>query len=227
MSHLEVRRSVGGLVTMALLVLVLVTAAGAQAGWGSDARPARSAAPATTAVTTPRTPGTTKDLLDSSRPAVAEAPTPTSTQPTTSSASRVNDDNRRVWLVIVGLITVAVLLALLTLWFWQRTRPAHVAAANGPDDLAEPPDRDRAVSGVARAPGRRRTAAVVGPGPAAGERSTRGSFKGLDHEDVGEDWAPRNDRSGGLAELNGHRRPSRPGVTQRQAVLRRSSDRGD
>ncbi len=44
---------------------------------------------------------------------------------------RLVDDDRRIRLVILGLIVVAALLGLLTGWYWVRTRPSRVVAAIG------------------------------------------------------------------------------------------------
>lgn len=92
----------------------------------AQVQPDQGTAPPTTG--SQGSPVTTQNLLDGTPTTVAAAAT---TAPSTSPTTRVADDNRRVWLVVAGLVLVAVLLALLTIWYWVRTRPATVAAGPG------------------------------------------------------------------------------------------------
>jgi hypothetical protein len=58
--------------------------------------------------------------------------------PASTAADVAHDDNTGtiVALVIAGLLVVALLLALLTYWYWRNTRPAKVPAASRSDELA-------------------------------------------------------------------------------------------
>lgn len=74
-----------------------------------------------------------------------------------------DDTGRTITLVIGALLGLALLLAVLTLWYWRRTDPRRAAAAE--------PVR---ISPVSRPAGARSTAAVGARGGAEGTAADRG-----------------------------------------------------
>lgn len=149
-------------------------------------------------------PSTTADNGGSSGPATTTANllrgtattrTPTTVPGTTSpSTSHVADDNRRVWLVVAGLVLVAVLLALLTAWYWVRTKPARVAEAIG-------------------APRPRSRPTVPAGASVSGARSSLGPDRLPPDLEESEAFEPASSRG-----------PVRPRPSQREAALRRARD---
>ena len=111
----------------------------------------------------------------------------TSTTPTASDgSSAVDDENRKVWMVVAGLVAVAIALIALTVWYWFRTRPVPVAE----------PTRARE-----RAPAQKRAGSppAVPVAPIGDDyddlwvesEPSRMAVAGADHSTADADWEPR------------------------------------
>ena len=118
--------------TLVAALVVLVSMAATGLGWPASAQSRRTTTTTTEATTIPLAPGETAPnggpLLvpgDVSSDAPADATT--------------NDDTGTVVaLVISGLLVVALLLALLTYWFWRNTRPTKLGDTKAEATNAEP-----------------------------------------------------------------------------------------
>ncbi len=134
---------------IALVLLAVVRSPGANAAPRADLQTRttrtslRRATSTTTTTTAPTT--TTGAPVTTAVPPGGTAPNggpllvPGASDAPASQAGDVkNSDNTGtiVALVISGLLLVAVLLAVLTYWFWRNTRPEKVPAESPPDNLA-------------------------------------------------------------------------------------------
>lgn len=124
-------------------------------------------------------------------PEVADEPAPGADQG--AEASSVSDENRRIWLVVGGLVVVALALTLLTIRYWRHTRPTAVVA-----DEAAPVST-----------GRERR----------GPRSPR-VVAGADHATADESWEPRGTGEYDSTTSPPTRRQSRPTRAQRASAYR-------
>ena len=68
-------------------------------------------------------------------PAQDPAVTITEAPRAAAEATRVADENRKIWMVVGGLVAVAIGLTVLTVRYWNQTRPVPVALA-GADHVA-------------------------------------------------------------------------------------------
>ena len=127
---------------------------------------------------------TGEETVPTSEAAPADDTSTTSTESDGSSA--VDDENRKVWMVVAGLVAVAIALIALTVWYWFRTRPVPVVE----------PARARE-----RAPARKRAGSPP-PMPAAPidddyddlwveSEPSRMAVAGADHSTADADWEPR------------------------------------
>ena len=97
------------------------------------------------------------ELIVPGAPTVTTAPTGAGAAPSSTTApapadsgsevqpSRADDGlaaSTKVWIIIAGLVAVALLVLLLTIFYWKRTKPSAVAARSGrgaPDDDVDDP----------------------------------------------------------------------------------------
>lgn len=107
-----------------------------------------------------------------------------------SDRSAVDAENRRIWLVVGGLVAVAVALALLTVRYWSQTRPVPVTAPR-PDPVGR---RER-----------------------SGRRSRR-AVAGADHATADESWEPRGTGEFDRVVVAPLARQARPTPDQRRAA---------
>lgn len=91
-----------------------------------------------------------------------------------NNAEEVAAENRRIWLVVGGLVVVAIALMLVTIRYWRQTRPVAVTA--------EPEDRPVEAEAEVEAESDR--------GRREGRRSRR-SVAGADHATADSAWEPR------------------------------------
>lgn len=161
------------LATVSILLVVLVTLS----CFGASPASARAAQDPGVSTTTPVDSPTT---AASGGPGSTEAPTSTTEPAAGGGSRRVADENRKIWVVVAGLIGVAVALSLLTFRYWRQTRPVpHAAPAAGAAGA------DGAAGAVADdTPGRR------GRPPQAGRHSRR-AVAGADHPAADDTWEPR------------------------------------
>lgn len=87
-----------------------------------------------------------------------------------NNAAEVAAENRRIWLVVGGLVLVAIALMLVTIRYWRQTRPVAVTA-----DLEDHPVEAEDESDRGRREGRR----------------SRRSVAGADHATADSTWEPR------------------------------------
>lgn len=216
----------------AVALVAAVVAVPVASAWSAEEPAPAIAAPAarvqsTAPTSTPGagssgTPATSSDLLEGT---TTTAPVTVTTQAKRSASTRVADDNRRVWLVVAGLVAVAILLALLTIWYWARTRPSRVAAAVGvPSSSPGAGPRRPVHPALARDRPAGRPPAGVPAGGGVATVSKRTTAGGLDHVRADADYAPRGRRRSARAEPPGPRRPVRPPAAQREAALRRARE---
>jgi heme A synthase len=118
--------------TLATALIVLLSVAALDSAWPADAQTRRTTTTTTTTTTTiPVAPGETAPnggpLLVPGDVA-SDAP-----------GAAASDDNTGtvVALVITGLLVVALLLALLTYWFWRNTRPTKLGGTEPGPATAE------------------------------------------------------------------------------------------
>lgn len=140
--------------------------------------------------------GTTAGGLDPV--AGSEATTTTEAEQGSSNSRRVADENRKIWVVVAGLVAVAVCLTALTIRYWHQTRPSRVAAA------AEPPP-------VARR-------ARKEPAPVAPGRRSRRAVAGADHAAADDEWEPRGTGEHDRVVVPTAERRPRPDRDQRAAA---------
>lgn len=125
---------------------------------------------------------TTDDLLNGPTTVPTTAASSTTVVPAVPDGSADNDDTRKVWAIVIGLVAVAVALSVLTIGYWRRTRPTGEAADPiGHDDrqgdLADD-ERDLVGGGGAErqgAPRRPPNPAPRPPRPAPARRPSAGA----------------------------------------------------
>ncbi|CAN5576145.1 hypothetical protein BH10ACT1_BH10ACT1_37500 [soil metagenome] len=161
------------------------------------------------AAAAPRQDPTATTALD---PTATTAPTATGLAPTTTAAvttttaaaggpdtDKVAEEDRKIWLVVGGLVAVAIALLLLTIRYWRHTKPVPLDAAPvAADDAAAPSGRR----------GRR------------GERGrhSRRAVAGADHATADEGWEPRGTGEHQRTEAPSAATSSRPTAEQRAAA---------
>lgn len=156
-------------------------------------------------------PGTPAAARPRQDPTTTVAPTEADGAAEAAGSQRVADENRKIWLVVVGLVVVAVALSLLTFRYWRQTRPrAPVDPADADDEvLVTSDDAEPSAAG---------DAADEVPTSAAGRRSRR-AVAGADHAAVDEGWEPRGTGEHDRVEVAPADRLPRPSRDQRAAAL--------
>ena len=126
-------------------------------------------------------------------------PSDDTSSPTASGrSSEIDSENRRIALIVGGLVVVALALVLLTIRYWRATRPVPVIeTASDTEPVVVP--RSRAASG----PGRRSRRAVAG----------------ADHAAADETWEPRATGEQPRIDPPSSARTVRPSRQQRAAAL--------
>lgn len=114
--------------------------------------------------------------------------------------SKVDADNRRITLIVAGLVAVAVALTLVTFRYWRATKPVAPAVT--------------ATDGDVRSPRSRRV----------GRRSRR-AVAGADHAGADDDWEPRATGEQERVSIPGATPTARPSRSQRAAALAAASRR--
>lgn len=127
---------------LVLVVLVVVRPPGVGAAPAAPTQTTRRG----TSTTTTSAPASTEPAFTTSVPAGGTAPNGgpllvpgASDAPAQTTVGSTDSDNTGtiVALVITGLLVVALLLGLLTYWFWRNTRPVKVAVDESPGELAD------------------------------------------------------------------------------------------
>ena len=180
--------------------------------FAADPAAARSAQDpgAATTVTAPGTPGSDPTgpatTVAAGGPASTAATATSTTQPTNGAGSRrAADENRRIWVVVAGLIAVAVGLSLLTIRYWRQTKPVPLAPV--PASGADAASRER----------RNRRA--------EGGRHSRRAVAGADHVSVDDGWEPRGTGEHDRVEIPTTDRRPRPTPEQRAAAYQTAGRR--
>jgi hypothetical protein len=134
---------IAALAALVLVLSALVRPPGANAEATAPTQTTRRATSTTTSTTAPTT---SEPAFTTSVPPGSTAPNggpllvPGASDAPASTAADVKNKDRTgtiVALVITGLLVVALLLGLLTYWFWRNTRPVKVAVDESPGELAD------------------------------------------------------------------------------------------
>jgi hypothetical protein len=173
-------------VTAAVLLALAVLAAPAVGAGPAGARPAQD--PTATTLPGETVPGATVPGQTTLPGATATSSTP-ATETVTS--SRVADENRKIWLVVGGLVVVALLLTALTFRYWRQTKPQLLPVAPEP----------------------------AGPRHAKRARRSRRAVAGADHPTSDDEWEPRGTGEHERIEIPTARKPVKPTRDERAAVL--------
>ncbi len=181
------RLSVAGIV-LSLSALVLVAAP-------SDARPAQDPASVSTTAPTP----TLEPVAVPDPTAAPETPAPAvgADGRPANNAAQVSAENRRIWLVVGGLVFVAIALLLLTIRYWRQTKPVAVTRSS----LEEPDAAELETSDED-----------------AGGRHSRRAVAGADHSSADDTWEPRGTGEHDRIEKPTGASLARPSADQRQAA---------
>ncbi len=158
--------------------------------------------------------------------------TTTSGAATGTNTSRVSAENRKIWLVVGGLVVVALALTLLTIRFWRMTRPVVRSAAPGPEaarsaDAVAQTDEAPAVAAVdpVSLAHDSPAAAATEAAPVAAGRHSRRAVAGADHAAADDTWEPRGTGEQERVEIPVADRTVRPNRDQRSAAFRRAAER--
>jgi hypothetical protein len=187
------------IVASALACGILVGSLGAAA---ASARPAQDPG-----VTTTSLPGATTSTTAATSPSTTT--TTAASDTTDADADNVADEDRKIWLVVAGLVTVALALTALTIRYWLRTKPVPLPV---PDEVAadevsaaepEPDDLEPADDIPAGSHGRHSRRAVAG----------------ADHATVDDEWEPRGTGEHDRIEVPARSRTTRPTRDQRRAAF--------
>ncbi len=155
-------------------------------------------------------------------------PVPSTTEAPTGGAGsrRVADENRRIWVVVAGLVAVAVALAWLTIRYWRHTRPVRQPVQ--PSVGAATTETPAPTLELSPAPGRelastptltrgRDNDRPVGNGEGSGRHSRR-AVAGADHVTVDDAWEPRGTGEYERIVVPAADRSPRPNRSQRAAA---------
>lgn len=131
----------------------------------------------------------------------------------------VDAENRRILLIVLGLVAVAIAITLLTIRYWRQTKPVPAVLDDGPRDLegdhvpaggtAAPADDDDDLFEPVAEPSRRSRRAVAG----------------ADHPGADDLWIPRGTGEHDRVEIGVAPVISRPTSDQRAAALQASRQR--
>ena len=235
MSDRYARRVVSALRTC-LFALLALLAVGATAGESAiaSASPAVAAAPLQVPgegdLELPAEEGPEGDLP------VAPAPTePPPTEPldaTVAEDIEVDDDgavaaeNRRILLIVLGLVAVAIAITLLTIRYWRQTKPVSAVLDDGPQDPDVDSDRGGGTAAIAEAPDDEDDAYDDLFEPVAEPpRRSRRAVAGADHPGADDLWIPRGTGEHDRVEIGVAPVISRPTSDQRAAALQASRQR--
>ena len=142
---------------------------------------------------------------------------PAATEPEAESDGSVDAENRRILLIVLGLVAVAIAITLLTLRYWRQTKPVPVAVEDvfagdvdgdghsDPAPAAPTPD-DGAYSELFEP--------VVVPA-----RHSRRAVAGADHAGADDLWVPRGTGEHDRVEVSEAPVISKPTASQRAAAL--------
>lgn len=168
----------------------------------AGAAPVRAAMPTQDpAPTTTIDPSATLDSV-----AKESAPSANSEPATGNDAKSVAEENRRIWLVVAGLVAVAIALSLITIRYWRQTKPfAPGTVREEPAPTVAPPMTTQPAAEV-KSPGRRSRRAVAG----------------ADHASADEEWEPRGTSEHHRVEVAAAGGRVRPSPEQRRAAFQRS-----
>ncbi len=116
--------------TLVVGVILSVSGRGLLGGGPAAAEPAQG--PAFTTTTVAAFTSTTGASVQTTAlgPTTAVAGAGTKTEFSAVDAKRVADENRKIWLVVGGLVMVALGITLLTVRYWRHTRPVPLAATS-------------------------------------------------------------------------------------------------
>lgn len=129
---------------------------------------------------------------------------------------RVADENRKIWLVVGGLVLVALALSLLTFRYWRHTRPVPLSGSRPSDDddvLADELDDEE----LHDEDGFDDDEEIVPVPP----RRSRRAVAGADHATVGDEWEPRGTGEHDRVDVSSAERVPRPTRDQRAAAYGR------
>ncbi|QXC61593.1 hypothetical protein KSP35_01720 [Aquihabitans sp. G128] len=186
---------------VAVVALLLGLAA---SGWTASPAAAAPAAPAaptqdpsattTLLVTTTTAPGIATTAAPTTAAGAGE--TTTTAAPATSSPSAASE-NRKIWLVVGGLVAVALALMVLTLRYWRQTKPVPIE-----EPIPATSSADRKAK--------------------RGEhgRHSRRAVAGADHAGADDEWEPRGTGEHDRIEASPATRTVRPSADQRAAAYR-------
>lgn len=120
-------------------------------------------------------PGETTGTAEPADTETSEVGEPDGESGTTSGRSaEIDAENRRILLIIAGLLAVAVALTLLTVRYWKATKPVPIR----PGPVVGRPDADDDVL-------------IAAPGATRRGKRSRMAVAGADHATSGSEWEPR------------------------------------
>lgn len=229
------RRASRSKASVVALLAILVALLGGQFSTSGpvSAAPVQDPGVATSVGPTPTAePNTDADPQPATDPTTDEDDRPT------DNSEQVEKENRRIWLVVAGLVLVAVALLVLTIRYWRQTKPVGALASPTEEateaSAAEPADETSEETSEESAA----TASEVGSEEASssrdqptllsdrsGGRRSRRAVAGADHSSADDAWEPRG--TGEHDRIEKPRGPSlaRPTAEQRQAAYRARRDR--
>jgi len=168
-------------------------------------------------------PSTETTVVD---PSAEPVPSTTDAPRTGAGSRRVADENRKIWVVVAGLVAVAVALAWLTIRYWRHTRPVRQPVHS--TDGAATTETLAPTLELSPAPGReleptptstngRGDDQPAGNGDGSGRHSRR-AVAGADHVTVDEAWEPRGTGEYERIVVPAADRSPRPNRSQRAAA---------
>lgn len=131
-----------------------------------------------------------------------------------SDSGAVDAENRRILLIIIGLVAVAIAIALLTIRYWRQTKP--VLPQTDDVDDGSPADDPEA--------GDDPYADLFEPVAESSRRSRR-AVAGADHPEADEQWVPRGTGEHDRIEVAEASTISKPSGDQRAAAFRAKNGR--
>ena len=201
----------------ALLALSVVGATGGGSGLATPVAAVPAAqVPGEGDLDLPAQEGPEDDLPVQPAPTEAAETVPAADLETESDGS-VDAENRRILLIVLGLVAVAIAITLLTIRYWRQTRPVPVADESVSAGRA---DSDRRSDPVpeARAPDGGAYSELFEPVAVPARRSRR-AVAGADHAGADDLWVPRGTGEHDRVEVSEAPVISKPTTDQRAAAL--------